>query len=146
MSVGDLIYIYCSNANALYQVLQVDITLGTVIIAEFANFPEAMWVDATTSPIALTATTHYVADSASLVTFTVPAAPAFGETYEIVGKGTGGWKIQMGAGQVVNLGDTPSTSGGSLASTNRFDTCNLVCVTTPNTFVVRYCIGNITVA
>jgi hypothetical protein len=106
------------------------------------------WVDQTSAPIApMVSNTGYVSDSASLITFQLPTAPAFGDVIRIAGKGSGGWKIIQNAGQNIQLGEistTPTTGG--LASTNQYDVVELLCITSPTTFSVLSSIGNITIS
>jgi hypothetical protein len=104
------------------------------------------FVDETTTSRTLTAFQGMVADNAGVVTGTIPATTAFGDIFEIVGKGSGGWKLQANSGQTINLGSSPTTVAGSLASTNRYDSVQVVCVTANTTFVVRHLVGNLTVA
>ena len=104
------------------------------------------WTDQTTTPVTIVKSNGYFADNAGLVTFNMPATAAVGDTFYISGKGTGGWLLRMNTGQVVNLGSSPSTSAGSLASTNQFDSIIVVCQTANTTFNVIGVIGNITVA
>lgn len=104
------------------------------------------WNDQTTTPVTMATLNGYIADNAGLVTLNVPATAAVGDTFAIAGKGAGGWLVQMNTGQVANLGSSPTSSAGSLASTNRYDSLELLCVTANTTFVVRSVVGNITVA
>jgi hypothetical protein len=104
------------------------------------------WTDQTTTPATLAPLNGYIADNAGLVTLNMPATVALGSVFAIVGKGAGGWLVQMNTGQVANMGSSPTSSAGSLASTNRYDCIELVCVTANTTFVVRSSMGNITVA
>jgi hypothetical protein len=105
------------------------------------------WIDQTSSSITMSINTSYVADNVGLITFTLPSTAAFGSTFQITGKGSGGWKIAQATGQQINFGNLATTSGtgGFLQSTNQFDCVTLVCVTTNTQFVVYDCIGNITV-
>lgn len=104
------------------------------------------WNDQTTTPVTMTTLNGYIADNAGLVTLNVPATAAVGDTFAIVGKGAGGWLVQMNTGQVAHMGSSATSSAGSLASTNQYDCIELVCVTANTTFVVRSSMGNITVA
>ena len=104
------------------------------------------WTDQTTTPVTIVKSNGYFANNAGLVTLNMPATAAVGDTFYISGKGAGGWLLRMNTGQVVNLGSSPSTSAGSLASTNQFDSITVVCQTANTTFNVTSVIGNITVA
>lgn len=72
----------------------------------------------------------YIADNASLVTFTLPATAAVGDYFEIIGKrGAGGWQINQAAGQYCVVGKQKSITGvgGNIASTDPSDGIRLVC-------------------
>ncbi len=105
------------------------------------------WVDETGTSDTMTINAGYVADNAGLVTLTLPSAAVFGSIIEIAGKGSGGWLIAQNSGQTINFGSSPTTTGvtGSLASTNRYDSVKLLCVTTNTTWVVLSSVGNLTV-
>lgn len=90
----------------------------------------------------------YIPNNAGVVTLTLPAVAAVGDSVTVTGKGAGGWHIAQNAGQTIFFGASTTTTGvtGSLASTNRRDTIELVCVTTNNDWNVITSVGNITVA
>ncbi len=81
---------------------------------------------------------NYIANRATLITFALPAAAAVGSIIEIAGLGAGGWIISQGAGQQILVGSSATTPGatGTLASTNRYDTIRLMCVTANTIFTV----------
>lgn len=81
---------------------------------------------------------NYIANRATLITFSLPAAAPIGSIIEIAGLGAGGWIINQGAGQQILIGSSATTSGatGTLASTNRYDTIRLMCVTANTIFTV----------
>lgn len=108
--------------------------------------PGIPYADKTTTPVTLTANNGYMADSGSLVTFNMPTTVAFGSIFVIKGFGSGGWLVQMNTGQVCNLGSSPTTSAGSLASANRYDCVTIFCAVANTTFVATADQGNITVA
>lgn len=92
------------------------------------------WTEVTGTTQAMTADSGYIANNAALVTFTLPATAAVGTALSIIGKGAGGWLIAQNASQIIQVGSVGSTAGvgGSVASTNRYDSINLIC-TTANT-------------
>lgn len=108
------------------------------------------WHDVTGGSATLAAQNGYIADAASLTTFTMPSNNAIGDTIRVVGKGAGGWTIVYGANQNIIFGNkTSTTTTGDLASTNANDCVELVCTTASATqpiFTVISSIGNITVA
>lgn len=73
----------------------------------------------------------YITNNAGLVTVTLPTIAAQGTQLNIVGKGAGGWRIAQNVGQSIQVGSAVTTAGtgGSVSSTNRYDSIQLVCVT-----------------
>jgi len=69
----------------------------------------------------------YIANSASLVTFTLPTTSVVGDAFSIIGKGAGGWSIVYGTSQYITIGSSTSTvTSGSVSSTNRYDSLTLI--------------------
>lgn len=105
-------------------------------------------VDQTSSSVTLAPNTLYVIDNgASLVTLTYPASSAIGDTYYIIGKSSGGWKVAQLASQLTHLGSSVSTTGtgGSLASSNANDCVIITCTTASTAWTAYGAQGNITV-
>jgi hypothetical protein len=88
------------------------------------------WVDVTAATQLMVPNTGYTADNNSTpVVFTLPAVAKYGTSLRVVGKGTAGWQINQGAGQVIHSGNQNSTVGvtGGIASTLRYDTVSFLC-------------------
>ncbi|MBS1722279.1 MAG: hypothetical protein JSS66_04645 [Armatimonadetes bacterium] len=83
------------------------------------------WTDVTGTSQTAAAGNGYLANNASLVTFTLPT-PAVGSIVEIVGVGAGGWLANCASGHTVRMGNVVSASTGSVASTNRYDSIKLL--------------------
>lgn len=66
---------------------------------------------------------YYIDNGAGLVTLTLPVAPAFNDTYTILGDSAGGWTVAQNALQTIRFEGSASTPGvgGSVASNNRYD-------------------------
>lgn len=105
-----------------------------------------VWHDQTTTPVTMAAGNAYSANNAGLVTLNVPATAAVGDEFQVQGQGAGGWLVRANTGQVINFGSSPTTSAGSLASTNRYDAVKFVCTVANTTFNVMFAVGNLTVA
>lgn len=105
------------------------------------------WVDVVGTSQAMAINTGYIADNAALVTLTLPSTAAQGTVLRVAGNGAGGWLIAQGSGQSVKIGNqtTSTGAGGSLASTNRYDQLELLCVVANTTWVTIAGWGNITV-
>lgn len=122
----------------------ITISNGAGSITINSTSASANWVDQTTTPVTLAINTSYVADNAGLVTFNMPATVAFGSVFNIVGFGAGGWLIQFNTGQTGHLNSSATTSAGSFASTERYDSITLVCTVANTTFVAISSSGVIT--
>jgi hypothetical protein len=107
----------------------------------------ASWVEVTGTAQTAAIDTGYILNNVALVTLTLPTTAAVGDVVAVVGKGAGGWKVAQNASQVINFVDLATTTGtgGSLASTQRYDCVELVCIVANTTWVVRSSEGNITV-
>ena len=101
------------------------------------------WVNVTGLNQLLETGVSYVANNAALVTFDLPILANIGDTFEIKGVGIGGWLIQAGVAQNIELNDLSSSVAGSVSSTNRTDGIKLVCTVANITFSSLYFSGNI---
>jgi len=94
--------------------------------------------------------TGYTTDNgASLVTYTLPTTANLGDFIEINGFSSGGWEIAQNANQQIHVGNTATTVGigGSVASTNQFDSIRLRCAVpgASTIWVTSALIGNVTI-
>jgi hypothetical protein len=88
-----------------------------------------------------------IANRATLVTITLPTVAKVGDTFEVVGKGAGGWLIAQNANQTIHINAAQSTTvgvGGSLASTDIYDYIKLVCTVANLEFTRTSVSGNLT--
>lgn len=92
-----------------------------------------------TGTVAMAVNTGYVCNAAGLTTLTLPTTAAVGQRVAVVGQGAGGWIIAQNAGESIHVVAAVTTVGvgGSLASTNRYDTVQLVCVVANNEWVAE---------
>ncbi len=99
-----------------------------------------------TSSTALVANDGFFANSASLLTFTLPTTAAVGATFAASEMSTGTFKIAQNASQQITFGASKSTAGtgGSLTSTALGDTVTLVCTVANTDFQVISSIGSLT--
>lgn len=73
--------------------------------------------------------TNYIANSGTLITFTLPATAILGNHFRIIGMGTGGWKVDVNTNQLIHVGQIATTiSTGSIASSNQWDCIYAFCV------------------
>lgn len=94
------------------------------------------WTEVTGTSQAMTANNGYIANNGSLVSLALPVSASIGDVIYIVGKGSGGWAITQGAGQTIHIGSSATTGGvgGSVASTNQYDSIQLVCTVADTTW------------
>jgi hypothetical protein len=80
-----------------------------------------------TSQIA-TVNTGLIPQNGSVTTITLPTLAALGSVISVQGEGAGGWIIQAAGSQVIRIGASPSSAGGTISSANRYDAITLVCI------------------
>lgn len=104
------------------------------------------WINQTAGPENIAPNTAYTADSASLITLKLPNPAVYGDSYKVVGKGTGLWSIVYGPGQIIHFGTMNTTiSTGSLSSTSQYDTVELTCTAAPTDFTVTSFLGTLAI-
>lgn len=126
-----------ADGTASY-VLQTDGAGQLSWVAQSGGGGGMSWTEVTASTANLAADTGYIANNATGVTFTLPVTAALGTQISIIGKGAGGWVIEQNAGQNIQIGSM-STSvgvGGSIESTNQFDSLTLICTTADTTWTI----------
>lgn len=90
-----------ANANHVLDAPEVS---DTTYVCNGAPAASANVVDVTGPGVQAQVNTSYLADSASLVTVTLPANPAVGDVVIVSGVGTGGWTIAQNGGQRIYAG------------------------------------------
>lgn len=103
---------------------------GGKLVISATGLPGIGWSHVTTTSATLAANSGYVADNVGLVSLLLPTTAAFGSVIYVQGLGGGGWKITQNSSQSIIVGSVVSTTGtgGSVASTNQYDSIALVCV------------------
>jgi len=104
------------------------------------------WSEVTGTSQAMTINNAYIANNAGLVTLTIPATLAVGDSFSIVGKGAGGWLVQANTGQTIYMGNQTSSVAGNISSSNRRNCVEFTCITANTEVEVRSSIGNINIA
>jgi hypothetical protein len=105
-----------------------------------------VWNDVPGTSQAAAINNGYIISNAGQTTVTLPATAAEGSVFAIAGKGAAGWIMRANTGQVIHYGNSPTSSAGSLTSTNQWDSVTIVCVTANTTFSVIASQGILTVA
>lgn len=126
----------------------VTITNGSGSITVNAAGGGLTWTVVTGTTQAAAVNNGYIANNAGLVTVTLPATSAVGDTVAVTGiNNATGWRVAQNAGNTIFFGTSTTTAGvgGSLSSTATRDTVYLVCMTANATWNVVTSIGNLTV-
>lgn len=105
------------------------------------------WNDVTGTSASAAVNNGYQANNAGLVTITLPVSAAQFSVIRVSGLGAGGWLVAQNSGQSIIYGTSTSTTGvtGSISSSHRYDTVELLCVTANTTWKVISVTGSITV-
>jgi len=102
------------------------------------------WSNITDATVALEVGRGYFLNRAGGVIATLPTTATAGQIIEIAITGTGAGQIAQNAGQQIHFGTSSTTVGvgGSVTSTNQYDTLKLVCIAANTEFLVLSSVGN----
>ena len=129
--------------------LQTARTINGVSFDGTANItiPTAAFSYITTSgtSASLVAGNAYIANNASLITYTLPATAAVGDTFKIFYRGAGNFKIAQNASQSIVCGDLTTTAGtgGSVTGIDAGTIITITCLVA-NTGFIAEAQGNFT--
>jgi hypothetical protein len=148
---GQLLIGHTSNlpsAATLTAGAGVSITNGAGSITISASGAGFTWNTVSGSTQTIAAANGYIAnDSGAQVVFTLPASGTVGDTFQILGMSADGWSIHQNASQYIQFGALVTTTGtgGSLTSSNQYDSVTITCVVTNNGWQVTTAVGNLTI-
>lgn len=123
---------------------------GTITIAN-TETAALTWNNVTGTTQTIATGNGYISNNAAQVTYTLPATAAQGTIFAVTGGisglSSGSWKIAQNAGQTIHFGNVNSTTGtgGSLTSSNQYDSISILCVAANTDFVVLNAVGEVTV-
>ena len=148
---GQLLIGHTSNlpsAATLTAGTGISITNGAGAITISSSGAGFTWNTVVGATQTIVAANGYVAnDSGGQVVFTLPATGTVGDTFQILGMSSAGWSIHQNASQYIQFGALATTTGtgGSLTSSNQYDSLTVTCVVTNNGWQVSTAIGNLTI-
>lgn len=89
----------------------------------------------------------YIPHNTSLTTFTLPTTATEGQLFQIVGEGSGGWRISQNASQQIVGVNVATTSGttGYVQSTNANCTITIRCTVANSKFTITSSQGTLTI-
>lgn len=94
------------------------------------------WSNVTGTTQAAAVNSGYVIGNASQTTVTLPATAALGATVAVQGKGAAGWILAANTSQTIQIGQSATSSAGSLTSAHQYDSVEVVCITANTTWSV----------
>jgi hypothetical protein len=80
----------------------------------------------------------YITNSGSLITVTLPTTFAIGDIVKLKGLGAGKWTLTAGSATTVQFGNSATSSAGSLAADNQYDTIQISGLVANATWSVDY--------
>ena len=110
--------------------------------------PSFQWTEAAGALQTLAADSGFWANNGGGVAFSLPILCAVNSIIGIAGYNAGGWALSQNAGQTIHFDAATSTTpglGGSLASTDRYDTIELLCTVANTEWTAISIKGNITI-
>jgi hypothetical protein len=104
------------------------------------------WSEVTGTSQSMEAENGYIANNVALVTLTLPATASVGDEVQVVGKGTGLFKIAQNDGQTIHFiaNDTTPGVGGSLTAIEQYAALELICITEDTDWAILDSAGNFT--
>lgn len=145
-SIGSLV----TSANKLIYATALDtyaiLTLGTGLSIT-AGTLNSIGSGLTTTTIAGTTQAaavgnSYIVGNAAQTTITLPPTFAAGDIVKIKGFGAGGWMLAANTGDVIDLGTSTTSAGGSLTSAASTDTIQLSGLVANTTWSVDYVLSS----
>lgn len=96
------------------------------------------WTEVTGTSQSMAVNNGYIANNVALVTLTLPASAALGDTVILQGKGAGLFKIAQNSGQTIRFGNVSTTTGvgGSLTAISQYNSVELLCITATTDWAV----------
>lgn len=131
------------------------VLFGDQTYKSVSSFVTFVWNTVSGTTQTMVANNGYVVTNASLTTLTLPTTAAINTIIEVVGNGTGGWKIAQNTGQQIKLfgttaGTNASTVGltgyidaGVVSGTDALSSIKLICTTANTTWNIISVTGNV---
>jgi len=120
---------------------------NTVVINATGSGGGITFSEITGTSQAMLSNNGYITNNVAQVVCTLPDTAALGSIVRVTGKGAGGWRISQNAGETITWDESLSTTtgtGGYLASTDDFDSVELICLTADTLWGILSSKGNIT--
>jgi len=116
---------FAAVGNALEGDVIVGLRSGNNARFTFPATTDMSWT-VVTSNHTLVANNGYFINSGALITLLAPVSFSIGDIFEIANIGSGGWIIDLNAGQKIRAGNVITSSGGTVSSSDIGDSIRLV--------------------
>ncbi len=126
---ADRIYFYDFSANSTaFLTLGTNLSITGTTLDATVSGGGLSWHEETGTSYTASANEGIITNNTSLVTITLPTTFAVGDTVQIVGRGTGLWRIAQNSGQQIHMSDLSTTSGvsGYIDALHRRDSITLI--------------------
>lgn len=120
-------------------------TAGGINLEAAGTSSGLAWSEITDASKTIVTTEGYIANKATLITFTLPATASVGHVFALVGIGAGMWRVSQAASQYIRLGSNVTTTGtgGYILATDQYDCIEAVCIVANNGWCIRTAVGTI---
>jgi hypothetical protein len=135
------------NVSGVGTAGQVLTSAGASALPTWSNPVDNLWSVITVNQTAAV-NNGYICNKAGLLTLLLPTTAAVGTIIEVTGMNTAlGWTVTQNASQQIFIGTSSTTSGtgGSLSSSNIYDSVKLVCNVANTSWIAVSFVGNLTV-
>lgn len=82
----------------------------------------------------------YIVGNASQTTITLPASFAIGDTIVIKGFGAAGWVLTANTGDIIRIGSSVTSAGGTVTSAGVYDVIRVSGLVANTTWSAEYCL------
>lgn len=120
------------KANSVTGNLQgIDTTLGTLVARGSLTWEDIPGNFQTAVP-----NKGYIISNPAITIVEIPPTVPQGSVFGVAGKGAGGWGILLSAGQICHFDGIPTSAGGTITSTGRWNSVQILCITADTEFSV----------
>ncbi len=130
---ASIYYLLRFNTDSILYEFYNPLTTSWISLAQSQQF---VWNSAPSSQAMMANNGYITTSSSGLVSLSLPSVSVVGQPLSVAGMGSSGWEITQGTGQIVHVGSSPTTSGtgGSISSSNQYDSINLLCIVANTTW------------
>lgn len=107
---------------------------GSITIANTASSGVLSYLPIVGTTQTAAVNTGYINQNVAATTITLPATAPIGSIVAVQGLGAGGWVLTAAAAQTIQVGQTATTTAGTVTSAGNFDAITVVCIVANTTW------------